>query len=187
MGKIDQTKGKLPGSRSFGSTRGPFVTPSNWVFPTHIVCPTVNLIALIYSRPRGFLACQPGGQRSRMPRSDSDEGIGRMHGSTSPGVLGSGSCPMWGLSRGGVTSPHPQLQALALEGGERGDAGRENPAGFHCCGVRAGAPRAGEPRALQGRVVSMQVKACQARVGSYLLQNSHQQMPFSFLRKSSAF
>lgn len=56
MCKIDQTKGKLPGSRSFGSNWGPSVMPGNWVFPPHISRPTVNLIALIYGRPRGLPA-----------------------------------------------------------------------------------------------------------------------------------
>lgn len=56
MCKIDQTKGKLPGSRSFGSNWGPSVMPGNWVFPPHASRPTVNLIALIYGGPRGLPA-----------------------------------------------------------------------------------------------------------------------------------
>lgn len=110
----------------------------------HILCPTVNLIALIYSRPRGFLACQPGGKRSCMPRSDGDDGIGRMHGCGSASPMGARKRLLPHV-RSFTASSDLSLslaKGSCAWGGEGGDADGENATGFHSHSIRAGAPRA---------------------------------------------
>lgn len=75
-----------------------------------------------------------------MPRSDGDDGIGRMHGCGSASPMGARK---WLLPHArSFTASSDLPPSLAKGGGEGGEADRENPLGFHCCSVRAGAPRA---------------------------------------------
>lgn len=147
MRKIDQTKGKLPGSSNFGSTLGPFVMPQNWAFPAHSSCPTVILIAFISCRPTGALA-PAWGQRSCVPGGDGVmASMGMM---ASVGRMALGAAPAHTRPLTESSDLPSSLEKAPLLQEVKGWMPTKNPAGFPCRIPRA-ASSSGGTRCLHAR------------------------------------